>query len=680
MKNTYKKCYSIIFFISALYLTGCADDIKDFTAPKFDQNIYAPIVVKKYTLEDIVEDDTANIKTYNDPDRLGQLYYGHSQSFDPIIVNDQLTLDGAENRENRSLTQLNLDNLDPVNAILELNAWTPLTPGQNAVFPPIGSSFTLNFPEITRFSEAVFASPSELTLVFENRLPVSTTINSIALRNASDNTIIASSSYTLNLPPNGGKDSISMPLTGALMRNQIRVTGNMSTPGSGGSSVAISSDAGTYVTAKFQNISLRQATAVFPAQDPLVFVKDMIADDSTHFTDVSLMSGWLIISLDNYIDLPFDATVRINELITPSGQPFTQVYPFNGIGSNVPDSINITGWRLHSAVETNLINYTITFASKATANERTVKTTDTVVAKLTLSGLVVDAFAGRVKPTRLDRRQTGVKLEVENLEENFTYDQIDFSDPSLILNLNFSANLEIGLSGVLVAKNATTTRTAPIPYQVLQAQVRNQIAIDKTDLRNLLNAFMHEFPDSMYVLADAVTNPNYLLGSINSQDSIFGNVELELPLKLSLTGGKFTDSVDVDIENDSKDDIDNIKSINLIFEVESELPVEMIYKGYLIDGTGQRTLNLPPGLDSIMINPATVDGSGNVVTTGKTYREIILSNDDIVKFINSSQAVSSFEMNTAGPNNNPVEFHLDDAIDVRIRAIITYHADPDEEN
>lgn len=678
MKKSYFKYYSILLCSSIFYLSGCADDIKEFTAPKFDQDIYAPIIVKKYTLEDMIEDDTVNIKTYDDPARLGQLYYAHNETFDAIRVNDQLTLDGAQNRESKTLSQLNIDDLDPLNAKLELSSWTPLTPGQNAVFPPASNNFSLDFPQITQFSEAVFGGTSALTFVFENRLPVTVTIGSIALRN-SDNTLIANSSANLTLPANGGRDSVTLLLANAVMQSQVRVTGNMSTAGSGGSSVAIAPDAGTYITAKFKNILLRQATAVFPAQAPVVFRKDMVADDSTLFTNVSLQSGWLTIELDNYIDLPFDATVQIDELLSPGGQPFTQTFPLNGIDTVNPAPYNVSGWRLYSPVETNLINYTITFSSRQSPAERTVRTTDSISARLILNGLVIDAFTGRVKPTRLDTRQTSFKLDVEDLKRNFTYDEIDFSDPSLILNLNFSANLQIGFSGLLVARNSTTIRTASIPYQVLQAQTSNEVVIDKTDLRNLLNGFSQQLPDSVYVIADAIANPNYIPASINSLDSLFGDVELELPLKLSLTGGEFRDSLDIEIEDADKDDIDNINSILLVFEIESELPVEMTFDGYLADSLGQLTLKLPPNMDSIKISPAVVGQDGKLVSTGKTLQQIPLSNDDIVKFMNSSEAVVSFKINTAGPNNDPVEFHINDAIYVRIRAVINYHADPDEE-
>ncbi len=673
MKNIYIRFLFLFTLVSFFFLSGCVDKVKDFTAPTFDQDIYAPIIVKTYTIEDLVEDDTATIKSYDDPDRLGLLYYSKDETFDPIRVDDQLTMQGFTTTESKSLNPLSVGDIGPVSAKLELASWTPVSPGQSIIFPAVSDNFTVDFPQISQFRVAVFDTPSEIWITFENRLPVTTVLSSLSLRN-SDGTIIAASPVTLTLAPNGGKDSLNLLLANSRMQNQIRIQGDISTPGSSGSTVTVPSDGGTYITARFNDINIKQATAVFPAQAPVVFSKNMVIDDSTTFTQVLLRSGQLSIELQNIINLPFDATLQINDLQTAGGQPFTQTFSFTGVDSQAA-SYNIAGWYLRSATETNKLAYTVTFNSYPATVETTVKNTDSIQVQLVLNGLVIEEFSGRVKPTLLDVGQTSFQLDVSDIEKNFTYDQIDVSDPSLILNLNFSANLEVGFSGVLVARNSSTVKTAAIPYQVLQPRVPNEVIIDKTELRNLLNGFSQKLPDSVYVIADAIANPNYKLASVNALDSLFGDVHFELPLKLALTGGEFRDTVDVDIDSDIKNDADNINSAVIIFEIESEIPVDLTFSGRLEDINGQFMLNLPPNLDSIKINAATVDQNGEVVTKGKSLVEIPISHDDVLKLLDSKEAIAVFKLNTAGPDNDPVAFHLDDAVDVRIRAIINYQAD-----
>lgn len=301
MKQSFIK---IILAISvfALLLPACKKESKT----SWDTELLVPIATSTLSLTDIVK-DSALVKN---PDNSYTLSYKSSlYSFnlaDQIInipdtaVGQKFTLDSLQlpNQNVKFLTSLGflatnmLTSPDPGtvflgNFILSQNGNMSVIPALNNFTP---GDFLFDG---TQFFDSAILLSGKVEVWAVNRLPIPINGANITLKNASDNSVVAT--YALGYIP--AKDSVyfEIPVGGARITSQLKFSiTNLSTPGSNGAQVLI--DTSDYIELRVFVNKLRasEAWAKFPTQNVVEVTEEVsqnIADRK--FTYVDARSGFI---------------------------------------------------------------------------------------------------------------------------------------------------------------------------------------------------------------------------------------------------------------------------------------------------------------------------------------------------------------------------------------------------
>ncbi|MFA4923230.1 MAG: hypothetical protein WC557_03460, partial [Ignavibacteriaceae bacterium] len=452
-----------IFLLPVLILFMQSCGIQSPTAPSWDVALNLPLVDTTYSILDMIKKDTSIVKP--DYTRQGLLVYSTVKDVEKIEVSDKLTVDGFSTNTSKAIGSISIDG-ESTTANVGFD-WSQqgLTPGtQIVVLPENNRAVSSNLSTITQFQSAKFESGTiiiEIKNNFEN--DVTLTINGLTIKNSATNEIVAQTTAQLVVPPNSFKSFPAISLnTDVTVKNQLKFETTVSISGSNGNLVAIPQTAFS-VTTKFSNLSVSEATANIPQQNPVVIDGSLVMDESsaqpTKFKTVKIATGKLDITLKNNLDVGANVTIEIANLKNSSNVDFSVSKTIlRKATTKFVDNVSLTDYSLVSLDNnpTNKINYKVTFTSQASSDYRTIKKTDDFQATVDFSSLVIKEFDGVVKPTVLDETRSAINLDTKDLQKEFGFTQINFNKPLIELHLVPSAGAKINfkINGRLEAQNS----------------------------------------------------------------------------------------------------------------------------------------------------------------------------------------------------------------------------------
>ncbi len=694
LKSTLNKVTIVIIVASVLVLLPSCD-VKSPTAPSWDIELNLPLLDSTYSILDIVEKDTTMLRP--DYTKDGLLIYSTTQEVEKIEVSDKLKVDGFVTTSSKEIGSLSIGS-DSVEANVGFD-WSQqgLNPGaQIPILPENNRQVNSNLSEIEQFQTANFEQGVLLIEIRNNFTQhVTLTINGITIKNvASPSEIVAQSSTQLVIPPNSTRSFPAIQMSNSVtVKNQLKFETTISMSGSNGNLVTVPQNS-FVVNTKFDDLKVTQASAKIPAQDPVVIDSSIfIESDSpkpTKIKYIKIDQGTLNITMDNNLDVDATIKLEIPNLKNALGVSYVVTRDINRKVSNFKfvDNVSLSDYSIASltSVPTNEIKYKVTFTTKASNDFRVIKNSDDFEAKIDFSSLQIKEFDGIVKPTALDETRSAIGLDANDLATKFGFQQINFNKPVIELRLKPSLGTTINfqVSGRLEAQNSLGEKSVLF----LNKRTMSDTIITETDSIITLNPdsvsnFFKRFkqlPDSVFVYAGGTLNSLYQEVLVNNTSFVTGNSRIEFPLDLGISGGQFTDSVEVEFDSDQQKTIRDLNSLDMNLVLTNGLPVSLSFTGRLYDSTNTFLMYFPPkysNQDTLITVPGGItDANGNVTT--KTVQTVTVRTEkaESDKLARAKYMRIQIKLNTSRNSNLPVKFKTKD--DIRIKGFggVNYRIKP----
>ncbi len=671
------------FLVAAVFsfiANSCVELPDNFVAPTWDIQLHIPVTKKEYTLKEAIEKDTTFVKWYKSGEDAGLLYFAKEQPIKTITLNDNLAINGFSASFSQVIGSVSLDFPTLIQTGIYVEDWTTnVTSGSTQVFPEQEGNVSIGFKGYESIKQ-VSLDQGDLSITILNNLPVTITIRGFEIRNADDKSVIAQKSNAqsewIDIPPLT-QWTIPNPfdLSGKTLSDSLEFAGVIYTPGSGGEDVTIPDQAGTQVAAVFSNLLINSATAPLP-QQTFSFDDSIVFDDSTKLEQAVIREGSVRIVVNNHIGVDLTADLAIDNLFDTNNNPYHQIVTLGKYEQNkvieIPD---LSGWKIGSPNSqlTNKLSYSVNVSTASTNDPVTVSENDSISFSFEFGRLAFESISGQLKPTLFSLDPSEFEFDLGDFENSFLFNQINFDKAELSMSLNTSANLDVKIDGSISSSNGIQTNSLSLENVLIPSTEPV-----KLDLAPLLNGFSSNLPNLFTVSGSALVNPEYKVGSVSVYDSVYGDVSFEIPLNLSIKGGSFLDTVEVNLGDISDEDIDKINYGKIYITLTNEIPVSLAFTGEVVDENYSQVLKLPPDYNNvtqIAVPAPQVNATGDVTKAGEITQEIELKGEDMKKFLHNPFVIVNFTLDTPGENNQPVKFKISEKISFSIKAEAGYKVD-----
>ena len=681
-----KKLLVVLLVSTIGFLVSC--NINEPTAPRWDVSLNVPILKKNYTMYDIIEKKSPEISHYTTGDNKNVLYYTDVKKLDQIDVKNELTIDPFSENTSKDIGVISIAS-DSVNTDIGYD-WvgTPQTPGSMSVIPPVSNvDVTTEFSSVDQFEYAKIAS-GDIDISFTNNLPepINITINNLEIRNSQTGELIVQSTGPIVINSTETAAALALPIIqNVVVQSSLVLNCKISSNGSEGQEVLLPQNS-LSVNAKLNNVEVSEASAKIPNQEPEV-IKGSIAIDEgdanpTMFNNVKLANGLLNLTLTNNLDIDAVVVVAVPNLKNSFGATFTQTSTIPRKQTvNVLSNYSLKDYSLVSSngSPTNQVSYTITYNPLASNDYRTVKSTDDVTGTVEFKSLQIKEFSGQLKPTVLEQTRSAVSLDVKDLQDKLAFQQINLYKPVVELRLKPTAQVEFSIEGRMEARNSDGQRSV----MTLSDRTLNKTLITPTDtivtlnpdsVSNFFKKFS-KFPDSLIVYAGGVINPNYKSVVVSNSDMVTGTSRIEFPLDFGIKGGEISDSVEIDLSSDDRDQIKDLNYLEASLQITNGIPAEVSFIGRLYDESDNFLMYFPSqsnNADTIKVSGASIDSQGNVVSGTVQDVTIKMEQGDPAKLSQAKYMRVILKFSTSGNGNTPVRFKTDDTIDISASGSVNY--------
>lgn len=674
-----KNKYILIFLISLLF-TSCFDQPGEFVSPVWDTQVHFPITTDEFTLMELVEDDSSNLVSYKDPNNLGLIYYADTQNVSTINIDDELKLNPFETSFSQSIGTVKVAVPIPNATIIKVEEWAPdVTSGSTQVFPEQEGNVIIDIAGVETV-ESILIESGDLNITIANTLPVEIVLKGLKIQNAIDQSVIAE--RTGNVPSQWVTlqpfqvDTLSFPIENKIVTNALQYVGTIWSIGSNGQPVTIRQEAGTAILALFENLIIAGATAQLPEQN-FNFSGEITVDDSTSIEEVVFESGSATITINNNLDVSLTADVIFENLYTDSDQKFSLSIPLNRNEQNKVINIpSLNNWKIATTTPgtpTSQLSYTVNVVTDSSDIVSTIFKDDSISFNIKFNESIFKSFEGKLKPTTFNLDETGIKLDYGDLKEQINFGTLNFENAFFNLYLNSSANVEILVEGDLFASNGVMNNTMALSNINIPSQDPVEIEIS-----NLVNGFTQSLPDSFSLQGHGILNPQYVLGRVSRGDSVFGEIDFEIPLNVGISNGIYNDTLNIDLGDVNKNDIDKLNYGEVTFTIESTIPVGIKFTSEVLDSNYNYVIDLPTdynNIDFIEIPKPEVSENGDILNASVKTQTISLYGEDVQKVLDSPYLLINVEFSTSGENGNPVKFKTSNKIKFDVRAKAEYRVE-----
>ena len=672
---------NVLIFTLIVSITGCFDEPNEFVGPTWDTKINVPLTKKKFALLEIVEKDSSFLSYSEDPSTLGLIYYADTQSIATIRIEDELIIDSFETNFAQTIGSIKVSVPIPAASEIRVEDWTTeVTSGAYQIFPEQEGNVNIEIKGIETV-QSISAESGNLNVFVWNNLPVPIVLRGVEIHNTervNPEPIIsisgANQSNWITIPPHLFWTD-NFPVDGKIITNSLEYIGTIWSGGSNGDSVQVPEEAGTTVLALFDSLIISEATASLPEQS-FQFSKSFRVSDSTKIEEAVISEGRAFLIANNSMDVSLTASVIFENLFNENDQPYSLDIPLSKLEQNkIVEIPTLSNWKIASPIPgsaTNEISYLIIVRTDSTGEVSTITKDDSVSFNLNFDELVFESFKGQLKPTNIDIEESGFKLDYGSFGEQFFFQKVNFEDAKFNISFNSSANLDLLAQGEIFATNGIEERTIETGDILIPSN--GPIPIE---LNSLLNGFTNVLPDSFSLNGRALLNPNYEIGEVKRGDSLFGQIDFEIPLSVGITQGTFRDTFDLDIGDINEDDIDNFNYGTVTFTIQNNIPVGINFTAEVLDSNYLIVLPLPTNynnLDNVKVPKPSVSDEGEVITAGVSVQTLTLIGDDIKSLLDNPFMSIEVNFGTAD-GNTPVKFKTSNTISFEVRAEAEYRVE-----
>jgi hypothetical protein len=672
----------LVALLIAALSNGC--DINEPAAPVWDVSVTAPIANKEYLMSDVLEDESDNLFHYNDGTNKGVLYYTDSYQIDKITFEDKLKIDGFSESitENVGALKIEPDTVQGNVGSTELG----LNPAVRIAVPPINDkTVASDLSEPGKFLQARFKSGS-FDLVITNNFTddVDITVSNISLVNSDDGNVIASYNGNVTIPASQSVSVSDLKInTEIYVKNRLKIEAVLSTSGSGGKVVTVPENFLT-LTAITKNLEVSEATAKFPEQDFLSLNGSIkIGDKNEKISKAVIKFGSLDLKLTNNTELNAEIRYRFPDIKTADGNVFEGAAVIaSGESKKLFDNKSLAGFLLEADnAQLEELNYTIDYKIVSDNQYKTIRSGDYAKAEFEFSELTFEEFEGYILPFEFEPEKTSFAFDIE--KNKIDFEKLLLSNPALSIRLNSTANIKFLIAGKLklympdgTVKNFNLNGNTLSAVVITPSTERIYINGDSVSafIKNL-----DDIPDSAAIELSTMVNPDFEYVSVKSTDYIQGELEAEIPLDFGIQYAGYSDSIDIELSNDDRDLLRDIKYLEANLNVENGLPVNISFTGRLYDAAGNFLTYFPPAefQDTVItIRPAEADGSGYAVLPAETHVKVIADSAASAKIADAAYMKVRLRFGTASADK-PVKIRSTDTIRIKAFGVSEYKIEPE---
>ncbi len=547
-------------------------------------------------------------------------------------------------------------------------------------FPPVGSIDIdpINFPlDGASFNSATF-SEGELSIELKNGWPTPLNIDQLILKNLSDNSIIGTLNYNEILP--GDSSTKVIDLAGKTVEsNIVGEFVNVSSAGTGGQAVCVSLYDEIIVTVNGANFVVVSGAAEFPNQEVINETVDSPLNFSSgeELESLKLKSGELTINVNYgieeaakiYIELPYAK-------LGGDGDPFKDSIPIGPGPTSKNVSFDLSGYTFDltkNGQSVNAIEASITGKIVSSGSVVNFDTSNSVSAEITMSNIKPESIYGYFGDTTLSLNQETFDVE---LGESEILQKITFADPTVKISFHNSFGIPMAISSLdLTMKrdndSASLNASSVLPFDIdgydinsLDSAVTSELVLgSSTNISELINLW----PNKATTAFNGVINPDGKPADNFALDASKMDITLDLtiPIYGTITDFNITDTIEID--SSMSQIFKYVKNASLRTNIDNGLPLEGVVKFYITDENYiiLDSLESSDGID-VLIDAATVNTTGNVITNGFRQADLVADEDDVSLLKTSgNKLILSAVLNTANSGDD-VKICSDYSIEIKM--------------
>lgn len=675
MKTKLKSLFvqKVVILAGIAILVSCTElpDSDSITMPTWDlEGVTIPLVNQSKTIQEILEDDpTFSWFPEDDEESPGVLYYAQQEPIEASSIGDRLKLDQVSVSISNNIGPLSISEIPTLESVISISDWTPFHPDESVIVPPLtvfGHRTALSV--IDAFQLVEFNSAA-IDIVVENNLPFEVSYDNLHIMN-DDGTATVVSNYVpfFTVPPGGQRDISIEILPGVEILNSLLISVDMSSDGSDGQLVRFEADAGTNVTADIFNIEVSRVVAEIP-QNSLTIDSTFSftsGDEPIELSLAEISSGSFNLDLQSNIDVDANLTITFHDLYDNFGNKYVVNTTIPRSGNLQITESDLEGWKIEPSQQSNELRYSVTASTISTNNgdHRDISEFDDFNLNIELSELIFRRVDGNFDAS-FEMEELSFDVNYGESFDLLIYEEIQLEDAFAYLNLETSTYLPVNINGaVLTASNGTGTNSINLPQISLPSAEPIRINIS-----DLFNGMTQQLPNQFTMNGSVAINPGNDRIEVTDADSIFGSVDIEIPLKIKISGGSYVETFEMDAGPDTKDLADNVQRMAVSFELINNIPAGVSLLAVVRDSVDNVILTIPTAdnaIEKIEVMAPTMSAGGDVLQPSVNIETIELFGDDIVTFFEGKSITLSLEFNTAETQNETVKFRFTDSIQYRV--------------
>ena len=643
MKN---KIFIILFIFT---LNSCFNDFQEPIVPTWDVSLTIPIT-KEYTLGEIL-DNVDNSKFTFDSKNDSLIFYNTTLKLNPISLNnpDYIKINTPSKEGHVKISDIKFSLKEKFifdNKISEIFPNIPLN--SNTIIPRINN---INYSkEISLKSfNLVSIDSANMNIEIENNFPFDIVIDNLILQNnnvSNTSVIFSKSNISIN---KFSKVILSEIIINKSIINNQKILITLSTPGTGQNNVFISSGQNLKISFDAKEIKILYGDASFDEQKYNFSLTSSLINygNDIEIKESKIKNGKMVLLISNSTNINSRIKSELPEL------------KYNNINFNTGDifissnSQIIKTYYLNDYVLRPQNNKDITINSTLTINSTNnnfiqIHGNDSIHYRIELKDIEIQSFSGSIKG---NINQT-FHLPKDDIDKYFNGNiKFENIDAKLIISNGSDIPFKISNSKV-VGYNKITNKYENflINDAIIQANNKTNIPLDKSKFTNFINSFtqINSLPDYFDFNTDiemTTNNQNYLF---SNKDTLSGEIFITIPLLFSTDNINYTDSLDYELSDSDKKEIEKLNYGLLTIKATNKIPLNGNLKIRFYNTNTKKTLTFPKNIGNnyYLISSAEKDEQGNSIKESITIIQEEFSKDYITFLKEANLCFLDFVLNT----------------------------------
>ena len=643
MKN---KIFIILFIFT---LNSCFNDFQEPIVPTWDVSLTIPIT-KEYTLGEIL-DNVDNSKFTFDSKNDSLIFYNTTLKLNPISLNnpDYIKINTPSKEGHVKISDIKFSLKEKFifdNKISEIFPNIPLN--SNTIIPRINN---INYSkEISLKSfNLVSIDSANMNIEIENNFPFDIVIDNLILQNnnvSNTSVIFSKSNISIN---KFSKVILSEIIINKSIINNQKILITLSTPGTGQNNVFISSGQNLKISFDAKEIKILYGDASFDEQKYNFSLTSSLINygNDIEIKESKIKNGKMVLLISNSTNINSRIKSELPEL------------KYNNINFNTGDifissnSQIIKTYYLNDYVLRPQNNKDITINSTLTINSTNnnfiqIHGNDSIHYRIELKDIEIQSFSGSIKG---NINQT-FHLPKDDIDKYFNGNiKFENIDAKLIICNGSDIPFKISNSKV-VGYNKITHKYENflINDAIIQANNKTNIPLDKSKFTNFINSFtqINSLPDYFDFNTDiemTTNNQNYLF---SNKDTLSGEIFITIPLLFSTDNINYTDSLDYELSDSDKKEIEKLNYGLLTIKATNKIPLNGNLKIRFYNTNTKKTLTFPKNIGNnyYLISSAEKDEQGNSIKESITIIQEEFSKDYITFLKEANLCFLDFVLNT----------------------------------